>query len=194
MDYTCATVLDSLPADMNPWHASMPEALRKRVVVIGNSGSGKSVFAASLAAITGAPIIELDLLHWEGNGYGAKRDEVIATRMVMEAATAPRWIIEGVYGWLAEQALPRATALVWLDVPWAKCREGLLARGQRRGATATDFAELLEWAETYWERQTPSSFAGHSRLFDAFTGYKARLRDHRHIDDLLAQLTRDDAP
>jgi hypothetical protein len=108
--------------------------------------------------------------------------------MVIDAAAAPRWIIEGVYGWLAELALPQATALIWLDLPWNLCREGLLARGSRRGGTKADFADLLTWSEAYWERQTPSSFTGHARLFDGFALCKMRLRDRQEIHDLLTRL------
>ncbi len=70
----------------------------QRTVIIGNCGSGKSVFAESLAALTHIPAIDLDTLHWERDGH--KRDEEAAKRLVREAAAAPRWIIEGVFGWL----------------------------------------------------------------------------------------------
>jgi len=78
-----------------------------------------------------------------------------------DLAATQRWVIEGVYGWLAEVAVPRATAFMWLDVPWDVCREGLLARGRRCGGTEADFAELLRWAEAYRDRQTPTSLKGH---------------------------------
>ncbi|MFZ1104781.1 MAG: hypothetical protein WAN86_18350, partial [Hyphomicrobiaceae bacterium] len=119
----------------------------QRTVVIGNSGSGKSTLAASLAALGNVSAIDLDLLHWDGDGYGMKREEAVAREMVREAAAAPGWAIEGVYGWLAEIALPRATALIWLDLPWALCRDSLLARGRRRGGTEADFAKLMAWAK-----------------------------------------------
>jgi adenylate kinase family enzyme len=90
----------------------MPAAFTSRTIVIGNSGSGKSTLAASLAALANVPAIDLDLLDWEGHGYGSKREEAVAREMVREAAVAPGWVIEGVYGWLAEVALPRATALI----------------------------------------------------------------------------------
>ena len=127
----------------------MFESLSQRTVIIGNSGAGKSALAESLAALVHVPVIDLDLLNWEGNGYGRKRDEDAARRMTLEVSTRPLWIIEGVYGWLAEVALPRATALIWLDFPWSLCRAGLLARSPRRGATDQDTVELLKWAETY---------------------------------------------
>jgi adenylate kinase family enzyme len=153
----------------------------QRTVVIGNSGSGKSTLAAGLAALANVPAIDLDLLHWEGNGYGVKREEAVARGMVREAAAAPGWVIDGVYGWLAEEAVPRATALIWLDLPWSVCRDSLLARGRRGGGTEADFVKLMAWAEAYWTRQTPSSFAGHLRLFESFPRAKRRLRDRLEV-------------
>jgi len=149
----------------------MFESLSQRTVIIGNSGAGKSALAESLAASIHVPVIDLDLLNWEGNGYGRKRDED-----------------EGVYGWLADVALPRATALIWLDFPWSLCRAGLLARSPRRGATDQDTVELLKWAETYWNRQTSSSFAGHSRMFNNFPSTKFRLETREQATLLLADL------
>jgi adenylate kinase family enzyme len=166
----------------------MPDAFKTRTVIIGNSGSGKSTLAEKLAALANVPAIDLDLLHWEGDGYGVKRDEAVARQMAMESAQEPKWIMEGVYGWLAGVAMPRATALIWLDLPWEACRKGLLARGVRGAGTEADFANLLAWAQAYYERQTSSSFAGHARLFDEFTGAKLRLHDRGEVDQLLADL------
>src|SRR6266481_2614731 len=62
----------------------MFESLSQRTVIIGNSGAGKSALAESLAASIHVPVIDLDLLNWEGNGYGRKRDEDAARRMTLE--------------------------------------------------------------------------------------------------------------
>jgi adenylate kinase family enzyme len=166
----------------------MLDAFKQRTVIIGNSGSGKSTLAGHLAALANVPAVDLDLLHWEGNGYGVKRVEAVARQMVHEAAAQTGWVIEGVYGWLAEVAVPRATGLIWLDLPWSVCREGLLARGARRGGTEADFAELLVWAAADWERPTPTSFAGHLRLFESFRGAKRRFGDRWEIQLFLAGL------
>lgn len=162
--------------------------LTERTVIIGNSGSGKSTLAEAIANLAHIPAIDLDVLHWEENGYGSKRNEAVARKMVLDISDQPRWVIEGVFGWLAEVALPKATALIWLDLPWGLCRAGLLARGLRRGATTQDAAELIKWAEAYWTRQTPSSFAGHSKMFNDFSGVKLRLQSRKQIDQLLTNL------
>src|SRR5260221_5611841 len=140
----------------------MFESLSQRTVIIGNSGAGKSALAESLAALILVPVIDLDLLNWEGDSYGRKRDEDAARRMTLEVSAQPLWIIEGVYGWLAEVALPRATALIWLDFPWSLCRAGLLARSPRRGPTDQETVELLKWVESYWNRPMSSSLPGYS--------------------------------
>ena len=166
-----------------------------RTLIIGNGGSGKSTLSEQLAALVAGPAIDLDLLHWETGGYGVKRDENAARQLVRTAADEPRWIIEGVFGWLAEIAVPRATALIWLDVPWGICRAGLQARGLRRGSTDQDHTELLKWAEAYWDRKTPSSFTGHLTIFEGFPGVKYRLGSREKISEFLAeQRVQRDAP
>ena len=156
-----------------------------RVVIIGNSGSGKGTLAQEIAQRIGAPAIDLDHFHWQGQ-VGIKREENLATDMVADVARQPRWIIEGVYGWLAAAALPFATSLIWLDMPWIVCSEGLSRRGRWKGATAEEHEAFLKWAEAYWQRQTPSSFTGHLALFENFAGPKQRLRSRSEVDTLLA--------
>jgi adenylate kinase family enzyme len=169
----------------------MIEPFRRRTIILGNSGSGKSTLAEGIGVVADIPVVDLDVLHWEGSGYGAKREEAAARRLVQDAAQQPAWVIEGVYGWLAEVAMPRASALIWLDLPWSVCREGMLARGIRRGGTEATFAELMTWAEAYWQRRSPSSFHGHLRLFEAFPGPKLRLRDREEIRQFLDDLRTD---
>jgi hypothetical protein len=60
-----------------------------------------------------------------------------------------------------------------------------LARGPRRGATDQDALALLKWAETYWNRQMPSSFAGHSRKF---CQHQIQIGDPEQATILLADL------
>lgn len=162
----------------------MREMLAHRTLIIGNGGSGKSTLAAQIAERLQMPLIGLDAIHWEDGGFARKRDEGSARQMVRDAASANRWVIEGVYGWLSEPALPRATALVWLDLAWSECRAGLLAR---RADQAMD-ADGMAWAEQYWKRQTSSSFTGHLRIYDSFAGARLRLDSRRAVNMLMAQL------
>ena len=164
--------------------------LGSRVLIIGNSGSGKTTLALELAGRMGAPSTDLDRIHWQDR-VGNKREESLAVDMVLEVAREPRWVIEGVYGSLATTALPFASSLIWLDLPWSVCSEGLSRRGPWEGATIGEHDVFLRWAEAYWRRQTPTSFAGHLALFEKFSRPKRRLKSRPEIDALLA--TRADA-
>lgn len=162
-----------------------------RTLIIGNSGSGKTTLARCLAGVFQVPAVDLDRVHWTGwdGGIGHKRDEGIARQMAGEEAAKPRWVIEGVYGWLAEAVMPRAVALIWLDVPWGECRDGLVARGPWAGVDAAGFAEFLTWAEAYATRQTSTSFDGHARIFAAFAGHKMRLGNRSAVNAFMNDLT-----
>ena len=138
----------------------MIEYLKLRTLVIGNSGSGKSSFADGLGALIHAPVFDLDLIHGKTMGSEPSKTKIWLGRRL---PTSPRHSVGSSKACTvaAEVAVPRATALMWLDVSWDVCREGLLARGLRCSGTEADFAELLRWAEAYRDRQTPTSVKGH---------------------------------
>jgi adenylate kinase family enzyme len=158
--------------------------LGPRVVIIGNSGSGKTTLARLLESSIGGERIDLDRIHWLDK-VGVKRDETEAKALVTALAETTRWIIEGVYGWLAEAAFPRATSLIWLDMTPEVCRESLTMRGPWCGATQDEHAEFLAWAEDYWLRRTPSSYEGHLSLYGEFKGNKLRVVSRSDISSLL---------
>ena len=162
--------------------------LKQRTVIVGNSGAGKSTLAEKLSHLVNVPAIDLDRLHWEEGGYSRKRDEELAKRLVRDVAAQPHWIVEGVYGWMAEVALPRATALIWLDLPWNVCRASLEQRGLSPGATDRDHAGLMAWAQAYWDRRTSSSFTGHARLFADFSGPKLKLSDRGEVHKFISEV------
>ena len=69
----------------------MIESLKLRILIIGNSGSGKSSLAERLGALFHAPIFDLDLIHWKDNGFGAKQDEDAARQKVADLAATERY-------------------------------------------------------------------------------------------------------
>ncbi|WP_334163369.1 hypothetical protein [Phenylobacterium sp.] len=100
-----------------------------RAVVIGSSGSGKSTFAARLAAACDLTRIELDALNW-GPGWTNRSaiDPADFERRVDEAIRVPRWVTDGNYRAALARTLPGATHLIWLDYP----RPLVMARVIRR--------------------------------------------------------------
>lgn len=159
-----------------------------KTVIVGNSGSGKSWLAERLAEGLGTAAIDLDSIHWVPGGYNARRDPDLAKSMVRDQASKDCWIIEGVYGWLAYEALPSATAFIWLDLPEAECIENIRGRGLRRGGDEAAFEALIAWAAEYRTRDNANSFTGHSRLFELFKGRMLHLRSRAEMTSFLEAL------
>jgi adenylate kinase family enzyme len=169
------------------------EEMLARTVIIGNSGSGKSHLAESLSMIYSAPVVHLDQLFWMPGGFNEQRpkDEIRNTVELKRKEDA--WIVEGVFGELAELFLPQAQSLIFLDMDWTVCDAGLLVRGsesskQLEAAKAEEnFKKLLLWAEQYWARTNSCSRSGHLQLFSNFVGQKFKLTRRAEVADFLKQ-------
>jgi adenylate kinase family enzyme len=72
-----------------------------KVVVIGNSGSGKTWLATRLAACDSATIIHLDGLFWEPGGFDRKRSKDEVLSLIETSKRTSAWVVEGVFGELA---------------------------------------------------------------------------------------------
>jgi hypothetical protein len=161
-----------------------------RILILGNSGSGKSWLSRELGERLKIMATDLDEVHWEPGGFSVPRDKDAAKATVRQIASQEIWIIEGVYGWLAQESLSRATALIWLDMPLEQCLDDLRRRGPSPGGDEKSFAALLSWGAAYQERQTSSSLMGHGRLFTAFRGWKRRMCSRQEAREFLAGIKR----
>jgi len=98
----------------------------RRIVVVGTSGCGKTVFARRLAQSLGYSYAELDELFW-GPQWTPKPDEEFR-RLVAAAVSEPRWVVDGNYGRMRDILWPRATTIVWLNYSFPR----VLLRAFRR--------------------------------------------------------------
>lgn len=105
---------------------STPSAHR-RVVIVGDSGSGKTTVASRTAHTLGLAHVELDALFHEP-GWQQADPEVFRQR-VAQVAAQDAWVADGNYSGRVQDLLwPRATAIVWLDLPLAVTVPRLLRR------------------------------------------------------------------
>ena len=106
-----------------------PEEL-SRVVVIGTSGAGKTTFARELSSILGCPHVELDALYWGAN-WTEVADDVFRGRV--QAATAGnRWVVDGDYARATDLVWPKSTAVIWLNLGFARVFSRAVKRTFRR--------------------------------------------------------------
>lgn len=155
-----------------------------RVVVFGNSGSGKSTHARALATRHGLEHLDLDAIVWEPGRIAVARPAALV-RAELEAfiAAHPRWVIEGCYGELVAIAARHCDELVFLNPGVEACQ----ANNRRRGWEPHKYASreqqdsmldaLQAWVASYYTREDAWSYRAHRALFDAHAGRKVELDD-----------------
>src|SRR5688572_2923180 len=100
-----------------------------RVLIFGNSGSGKSTYARALADRQGIAHLDLDSVVWEPNQIAVLRPPAaIHQSLAQFLARHEQWVIEGCYGELIQAAAPQCTQLVFLNPGLDAC----LANNERR--------------------------------------------------------------
>ncbi|ARS67118.1 AAA family ATPase [Sinorhizobium meliloti] len=134
--------------------------------------------------------IHLDDLRWEPGNYGIARNNQLVANEVAEAGKADSWLMEGVYGWLANVVLHQATTLIWIDLPEEECIANVKERGIQGGGSVEEFQELLKWIAEYRLRNNSSCFLAHSQLFEAFAGSKFLLKSRTEIGAYLDNVSR----
>ena len=165
----------------------------RRVLIIGNSGGGKSTLARRLGEKLGLPVIYLDVLFWKP-AWTESDDDEFRTR-VAEALAAPAWVCDGNFGGSWDLRMPLADTIVWIDQPpWLCLIRAIWRVIQYREGTRPDMAEgcresvdfkFYHFILTYDRKVRP-------RLERALTEYGAharivRLRSDREIDAFIAQ-------
>jgi adenylate kinase family enzyme len=97
------------------------------VAVVGNTGSGKTTLARTLATRLDVPHVELDALFWRPDWEMAPTEEFQAA--VDELIASDGWVVDGNYfGALGERVLARADLVVWMDPPLRTIMIRLLRR------------------------------------------------------------------
>jgi adenylate kinase family enzyme len=164
-----------------------------RIVIIGNSGSGKSYLAKSLSSIYSIPIVHLDQIFWKPGGFNEKRPNDEIQSEIEQRQKDESWIAEGVFGELATLFLARTQSLIFLDMDWPTCRKGLMSRGSESSRQLSavkaeeNFSKLLLWAEQYWIRTNLCSQSGHLQIFASFAGLKFRFTSQAEVNEFLHQ-------
>jgi adenylate kinase family enzyme len=155
-----------------------------QVLVLGNSGSGKSTYALSLATQRGLAPLDLDSIVWEPGKIAVQRPrQVIAAALQNFIDSQSAWVIEGCYGELVRAASAYCTLLVFLNPGMDACLANNLKRPWEPHKYASlevqnkMLGQLQEWVAAYYQREDASSYRVHREIFDSFTGPKVEHRD-----------------
>ncbi|MBX3029589.1 MAG: AAA family ATPase [Chloroflexi bacterium] len=106
----------------------------RRILILGGQGTGKTTLARAIAAATGWPLHELDLVARHGGGTGPERSAEARAVDVAAIAASDAWVAEGVHLDWTEPLLTRAERIVWLDHVRGRAASARMVR--RFGANA----------------------------------------------------------
>jgi adenylate kinase family enzyme len=163
----------------------------QKVLVIGSSGAGKSVFAARLAERTGLPLIHLDAIYWRPGWVKTPKDEWVRT--VDGLLARGRWVMDGNYAGTLDRRLAACDTVVFLDLPRTVClwhavkRRIAFGHGARLdmipGCSERLTWEFIRWIWEYPRTQRPRVLASLAELRPDQRAVV--LRSNAEIDDFL---------
>jgi len=158
----------------------------KRIVVLGTSGSGKSVLAQQISDKLNIKRVELDNMAW-GPNWEIRTAEDIVERIQAEIDGLDHWVMDGNYSKVRDFVWKDATVLIWLDYPFYKVFWRIWWRTWGRWWNQTEMWDSKN-TETMWKHFLPNE---NSIFYWVITSYKRRKRqynavkhDPRYIDKL----------
>lgn len=133
----------------------------KRAVVIGCSGSGKSVFSRKLRDVTGLTLYYLDMIWHKPDGTNILREEF--DEKLRSIISRDSWIIDGNYQRTLETRIKACDTVFLFDLPTETCIEGALSRIGKRREDMPWFEneldpEFRQWIESFRENQLPEIY------------------------------------
>lgn len=144
---------------------------RRRLLVLGSPGSGKTTLSRSLADRTGLPLRHLDDLHWGEDWSRPEPEEWL--RRQRDLAAEHEWIIEGNYLDSIPVRAARADAVILVDAPAYRCLYRALRRAVRirRGDYAALPAQMRAQAAAGISVRATKDFSG---LIRKILGFRRR--------------------
>jgi adenylate kinase family enzyme len=167
---------------------------RRRIVVVGVSGNGKTTLSRRLGAKLRLPVTELDALCHQP-GWTEASDEEFQREVEAAMSSAEGWVLDGLYQRkIGDLILRRADTLVWLDQPLPLVLRRLVKRAVTDIVTRRDLfnGNRQTWRYAFFVRDSLVGFAikqhfQHRRSWpDAFADHSnleiIRLRSPREVE------------
>lgn len=153
----------------------------KKVIVFGNSASGKSTLAKKLSALEQLAHLDLDTLAWQQSVVPTRRSTAQSSSdIAVFTAANDNWVIEGCYADLLAMVLPQATDIFFMDLSIERCISNAKNRPWEphkyasKAAQDENLAMLIDWISLYTLRDDEFSYGAHAALFENFQGNKHR--------------------
>jgi adenylate kinase family enzyme len=153
-----------------------------RIVIFGNSGSGKTTAAREITSKFNIPVLELDLIVWESDSPPSTRPaDVVQAEVEKFCATHDSWVVEGCYGELVKLTLKWKPEMIFMNPGEAVCVHNNQNRPwePHKFASKADqdkkMAFIARWISDYYKRKDEMSLHFHREMFDTYEGPKREV-------------------
>ena len=152
----------------------------RKILIFGNSASGKSTLAKKLCASEDLSHLDLDTLAWTPTAPPERKPLRESGSEISNFINANEgWVIEGCYSDLLEMALPFSSEIIFISLPLESCIENAGNRPwephkySSKEAQDKNLEMLIMWISQYAERDDTFSEGAHNRLYENFSGPKS---------------------
>ncbi len=151
----------------------------RKILIFGNSASGKSTLAKQFAASQQLAHLDLDLLAWLPTSPPTRKplaESTQAIELFMEQNS--RWVIEGCYTDLLTIAEAESTEIIFMNLSVDDCMANAKKRPwephkyKTKAEQDANLLMLLDWISQYENRGDTFSKAAHLEFYQGFKGTK----------------------
>ena len=154
----------------------------KKILIFGNSASGKSTLAKRLAKTEKLAHLDLDLLAWQAT-TPPTRTPLVESTLAIELFIQQHesWVIEGCYSDLLTIAQSASTEILFMNlciddcIVNAKNRPWEPHKYDSKATQDANLAMLIEWISQYELREDTFSKSAHLDFYQNYAGMKKML-------------------
>lgn len=157
----------------------------KKIIIFGNSSSGKSTLAKKICSDFNLAHLDLDTLAWLPTNPPQRRSLKESKLAILNFIKENKgWVIEGCYSDLIQISLQYSNELIFMNLPIKKCifnaknRPWEPHKYESKEAQDANLEMLIEWISSYNDRADTFSKAAHKKLFNQYEGVKSIITEN----------------
>ncbi len=161
--------------------------MKKKIIIFGNSSSGKSTIAQKLCNKYGLAHLDLDSLAWLPTDPPKRRALLDSKKEIIEfTKNNTGWVIEGCYSDLIQLAAADSTEAIYMNPSIELCIENAKNRPwephkyNSPEAQDENLEMLIQWIQDYSKRTDTFSKLEHEILFNKYTKEKQMISSNNY--------------
>ncbi len=154
----------------------------RKILIFGNSGSGKTTIAKKLCVELGLVHLDLDTLAWQSTSPPERKplnkSKIEIDRFINLNES---WVIEGCYSDLLELVASKSNEMIFMNLPIDDCIANAKERPwephkyKSKEAQDANLGMLINWISQYSIRTDTFSESAHKELYEKYSGKKTML-------------------